>query len=116
MTTNYNAIFLVIIAAAKLQTKPKDGLCNDYSNELHNAPVFRGWRPNTLIFSRTLSLHIRSTIRQTTFSGKNFGASAEIARHRPRLSEHAVLPKLKMTNEIDVINAQHPERKAEMRW
>ncbi|ENU6149173.1 hypothetical protein [Escherichia coli] len=42
MTTNNNAIFLVIIAAAKLQTKPKDGLCNDYSNELHNAPVFRG--------------------------------------------------------------------------
>nr|DAH85239.1 MAG TPA: hypothetical protein [Caudoviricetes sp.] len=77
--------------------------------------MLRGCRPKTLIFSRTLSLHIRSTIRQSAFSGAVFTANAEMTRSTTRRSENAARLMMSLFSERDAINAQHPERKVEMR-
>ncbi|HBS1999436.1 TPA: hypothetical protein MAD21_000352 [Klebsiella pneumoniae] len=88
-------------------------LCNAYSNGLHKAPVLRGRRPKILTCSRTLSLHIRSTIRQSAFSGEAFTETAEMTRSTTRRNLLTARLTEMSANEMVVIIAQQAEIKRE---
>jgi hypothetical protein len=66
-----------------------------------------------LIFSRALSLHIRSTIRQSAFSGEDFTETAKMTRSTTRRSLLTARLTEMSSNERDVIIAQQAEMKRE---